>query len=115
MAKNKRNQERNRNQRNENPRRNQGGAAERNQRGGRVEGRFELDNLTYDLIAALHKKSEALEVYQKYITDAGSSEVAQVFESIREDDRRHIEELSQALRSRFGGRQGREMEEEEAA
>jgi rubrerythrin len=116
MARNARNQQRQGKNRNANPRRNQGGAARENARGG-IEGKFELDNLTYDLIAAVHKKSEALEVYDKYIQDAGRSEAAQLFEQIREDDQEHIRQLSMLLRDRFRGETGSggEMEEEEAA
>jgi hypothetical protein len=112
MAKNARNQQRQGKNRNVNPRRNQGGADRENARGG-IEGKFELDNLTYDLIAALHKKSEALEVYDKYIQDAGSSEAGQLFEQIREDDQRHIQQLSMLLRDRFRGEMGGEQIEEE--
>jgi rubrerythrin len=114
MARNARNQMRQSKQGRGNPRRNQGGAAETDRRSGRVEGKFELDNLTYDLIAALHKKSEALEVYDKYISDAGSSDVAAIFEEIRDDDQRHIQRLQMALRDRLRGA-GEEMEEEEEA
>jgi len=115
MARSARNQMRQSKQGRGAPRRNQGGAAETNQRGGRVEGRFELDNLTYDLIAVLHKKSQALEAYDKFINDAGGSELAQLFEEIRDDDRRHIQRLQMALRDRLRGGGEEEMEEEEEA
>lgn len=115
MARSARNQMRQSKRGPGNARRNQGGANETNQRSGRVEGKFELDNLTYDLITVLHEKSKALEAYDKYLRDAGSSEAAGIFEEIRDDDQRHIQRLSEALRERFGGRGRAGMEEEEAA
>jgi hypothetical protein len=92
-----------------------GGNRQGGNRGGGA--KFELDNLTYNLITILHEKSKGLEAYSKYMQDAGQdSDVAQIFEEIRDDDRRHIQRLEAALREQLGGGMaGEEMEEEEEA
>lgn len=56
-----------------------------------------LDNLTYNIITVLHEKSKGLEAYEKYLKDAGQSEVRQIFEEIRRSDEQHIEKLRGAL------------------
>lgn len=63
-----------------------------------AQGNFPLDNLTFDLITILHEKSKGLEAYDKYLRDAGNDQqLRQVFERIRDEDTRHIQELSQHL------------------
>jgi hypothetical protein len=70
-------------------------------------GSFELDNVVYDLITVLHEKSKGLEAYDKYLRDAGSDrDIVQCFERIREDDRKHIQELQNRLSQRLMDRQG---------
>jgi hypothetical protein len=71
------------------------------------QGSFELDNVTYDLITVLHEKSKGLEAYDKYLRDAGNDrDIVQCFERIREDDRKHIQELQNRLSQRLVDRQG---------
>ena len=74
---------------------------------GSGQGSFELDNVTYNLITVLHEKSKGLEAYDKYLRDAGSDrDITQCFERIREDDRKHIQELQNRLAQRLVDRQG---------
>ncbi len=62
------------------------------------QGKFVLDNITFDLITILHEKSKALEAYDKYLRDPqGNDELRQAIEQIRNDDQRHIEQLQQHL------------------
>lgn len=57
-----------------------------------------MDNLTYDLIAALHNKLEAVNAYQKYLQDAqGDQQCQQVFQQLMQDDTRHAQMLQQEL------------------
>jgi hypothetical protein len=57
-----------------------------------------MDNLTYDLIAALHNKLEAVTAYQKYLQDAqGDRECQQIFQQMMQDDTRHAQMLQQEL------------------
>ena len=57
-----------------------------------------MDNLTYDLIAALHNKLEAVTAYQKYLQDAqGDQQCQQLFQQMMQDDTRHAQMLQQEL------------------
>jgi hypothetical protein len=63
---------------------------------------FALDNLTYDLIAILHEKSQALEAYQKYHQDAqGDQKCGDLLKKIHQQDRQDIIELQQCLAERL--------------
>lgn len=63
--------------------------------GGR--GHYPLDNLTYDIITILHEKSKALEAFDQYIDDANDDDIRELFEDIRDQDERAIEQLQQHL------------------
>lgn len=66
------------------------------------QGNFALDNLTYDLIAILHEKSQALEAYEKYQKDAqGDQKCADLFQRIHQQDTQNIQKLQQALAQRL--------------
>ena len=78
---------------------------------GSGEGRFPVDNLTYDLISVIHEKSQGLEAFDKYLKDAADDdETRELFEDIRQQDEEAIQQLTQALRDRFES-----LAEEEAA
>ena len=63
------------------------------------EGRFPIDNLTYDLITVIHEKSQGLEAFDRYLKDAGEDEdCRQFFEEIRQQDEEAVKELTDALR-----------------
>jgi len=80
---------------------------------GRSGGEGMIDNLTYDIITVLHKKSKALEAYEKYLQDAqGREEVRDILEEIRDQDQEHVQRLTECLRELLSG-EG--MEQEEAA
>jgi hypothetical protein len=75
------------------------------------EGRFPIDNLTYDLITVIHEKSQGLEAFDRYLKDAGEDEdCRQLFEEIRQQDEDAVKELTDALRERLES-----QAEEEAA
>ena len=61
-----------------------------------------VDNETYNLLQALTSKLEAIEAYQKYAQDGG--EGAQIFQEMGAQDRRHAEQLLDALTRRLGNR-----------
>ena len=69
-----------------------------------------LDDLSYDLIAILHEKSQALAAYDKYVTDAkGDKEALECIEQIRKDDEEHIQKLRTIVArclGQSGGKQG---------
>jgi hypothetical protein len=72
-----------------------------------------LDDVTYDVIAVLHEKSQALEAYDQYLEDAEDhDEVREIFEEIRDQDEQHVARLEQCLRTLVSGESS---EEEEAA
>ena len=58
-----------------------------------------VDDVTYDLLQALTSKLEAIEAYQMYADDG--SESAALFERLAADERRHAEDLLDALRGRL--------------
>ena len=59
-----------------------------------------VDDVTYDLLQALTSKLEAIEAYRMYADDG--TETAALFETFAADERRHAEQLLQALRARLG-------------
>jgi hypothetical protein len=60
-----------------------------------------LDNTTYDILSALGKEADFLyDTIEKYIDDAKQSnnnELVNLWNRIKEDRLRHIEELKEAL------------------
>lgn len=57
-----------------------------------------LNNNSYNIVTALHAKSEALSLYPKYIQDAqeaGSQECAQLFQQFQQQDEQAVETLRQ--------------------
>jgi hypothetical protein len=65
-----------------------------------------MDNLTYDLVAALHNKLEAATVYTKYIQDAqGDEQCRRIFEQLQQDDKRHAQMLQQELTRHLSNKQ----------
>ena len=66
------------------------------------EGRFPVDNLTYDLITVIHEKSQGLEAFDKYLKDAAEDEdCRELFEEIRQQDEEAIKRLTNSLRERL--------------
>jgi rubrerythrin len=59
-----------------------------------------VDDVTYDLLQALTSKLEAIEAYRMYAGDG--TETATLFEALGADERRHVEQLLDALRARLG-------------
>ena len=58
-----------------------------------------VDDVTYDLLQALTSKLEAIEAYQMYATDGGDA--SPLFERLAADERRHAEDLLEALKGRL--------------
>ena len=58
-----------------------------------------VDDATYNLLQALTSKLEAIEAYQMY----AEQDEEGVFEELIADERRHAEQLYEALRRRLGG------------
>ena len=58
-----------------------------------------VDDATYNLLQALTSKLEAIEAYQMY----AEQDEEGVFEQLMADERRHAEQLYEALRRRLGG------------
>lgn len=58
-----------------------------------------VDDVTYDLLQALTSKLEAIEAYHMYADDGNES--AALFERLAADERRHAEDLLEALRGRL--------------
>jgi rubrerythrin len=58
-----------------------------------------VDDVTYDLLQALTSKLEAIEAYQMYANDGSDS--AALFARLAADERRHAEDLLEALRGRL--------------
>jgi len=76
-------------------------------------GDFPLDNNTYNVITVIHEKSKGLEAFDQYLQEADEN-LREIFEEIREQDTRAIEQLQDHLR-RLIGSEGAESEDEEAA
>ena len=63
-----------------------------------AQGKFPLDNLTYNLVTIIHEKSKALEAYDHYVKDAQQDqEVSRLLQEIRQSDERWVRELSKHL------------------
>ena len=77
-------------------------------------GDFPLDNNTYNIITVIHEKSKGLEAFDQYLQDA-DEQLRGMFEEIREQDTRYIEQLQEQLRRLITGSEGAESEDEEAA
>lgn len=62
------------------------------------QGASPVENITYDLIASLHNKLEAITAYQKYLQDAQSDpQCQQLFQQLLQDDKKHAQMLQQEL------------------
>lgn len=67
---------------------------------------FPLDNLVYDLIMVIAKKSKALKAMDQYLQDAQNNQrVKESFEKIRKQDEEFIKELTQHLSYLIGRQQ----------
>lgn len=76
---------------------------------GGQQGRFPIDNLTFDLVTVLYEKSKALEAYDKYLQDAqGHQEARQLFEQLRQMDEQCVEQVQHHLTERLTSQQGRQ-------
>lgn len=59
---------------------------------------YPLDNLTFNLITIMHKKSKAIEAYDKYIEDAqDDEEISELIEEMRSQDEEYVMQLQQHL------------------
>jgi hypothetical protein len=64
---------------------------------------FVLDDLTFDLLTIVQKKSRALEAYCKYLGDTNRDpEIARLVEQVKADDERHIQMLLPHLAKAIG-------------
>lgn len=62
------------------------------------EGNYPLDNLTFNLITIMHKKSKAIEAYDKYLEDAqDDEEISELLEEMRSQDEDCVMQLQQHL------------------
>jgi hypothetical protein len=67
------------------------------------QGKFALDNLTYDIITVLHEKSKGLEAFDRYMKDVqGDQQLQQVFQEMQQSDQNFIQQLQQHLQRRLG-------------
>jgi hypothetical protein len=59
---------------------------------------YPLDNLTFNLITIMHKKSKAIEAYDKYLADAQDDEdIRELLEEMRSQDEMYVTQLQQNL------------------
>lgn len=59
---------------------------------------FPFSNMQYDVISVIAEKSRALQAYDRYLRDCmPNPELVRVFERIKADDRKHIEELKKFM------------------
>ena len=68
-----------------------------------------LPDLAFDWVNVVKNNAEALLAYSKYIRDAeavGSKECVQMFQRLRQDDARHLEEAKRHLSEVLAGRMG---------
>ena len=66
-----------------------------------------VPNLTYDLIALLHEKLEAITVYEIYkqdAADAGNTRACALFEHCQETDRSVVQSLRKILAEELNGK-----------
>ena len=66
------------------------------------QGAYPIDNNTYNLMQLAVSKSEAIEVYQKYMKDADQS-TKQMLQRFLEQDQADVHQIMGALRSCFRG------------
>jgi hypothetical protein len=67
---------------------------------------FPIDNLVYDLMMIITKKSKSLKAMEQYLQDAQNNQrVKDSFEKIRKQDEECIRELTQHLSFLIGQRQ----------
>lgn len=75
-----------------------------------------LDDLTYDVITVLQKKSKALEAYDKYVADADADdddELKDLFLAMRRQDEEHVQVLKEVLAQRLAEDLGYEDAEDD--
>lgn len=73
------------------------------------QGKFPLDNLTYDLITILYEKSKGLEAMDKYQRDAQQDqEISQLIQQIRQQDEQIVQQLQQHLGRLIGSQGGQQ-------
>jgi len=66
-------------------------------------GRYGIDDLTYDLVTILHNKSKALEAYQRYIADARThGDIREMLERFRREDLDQVSQLRVCLSDVLG-------------
>ncbi|CAA9584846.1 MAG: hypothetical protein AVDCRST_MAG18-3671 [uncultured Thermomicrobiales bacterium] len=69
------------------------------------QGSSPMSNLTYDLIAALHNKLEAVTAYDKYLQDAqGDEQCKKIFQQMQQEDRKHADMLKAELTRHLSGK-----------
>jgi hypothetical protein len=66
------------------------------------QGAFPIDNNTYNLMQLAVSKSEAIEVYQKYMKDADQN-TKQLLQRFMQQDQADVQQIMQALRTCFRG------------
>jgi hypothetical protein len=76
------------------------GAQAGQQAGG--QGAFPIDNNTYNLMQLAVSKSEAIEVYQKYMKDADQN-TKQMLQRFMQQDQADVQQIMTALKSCFRG------------
>ena len=64
------------------------------------QGNFPIDNNTYNLMQLAVSKSEAIEVYQKYMKDADQNS-KQLLQRFMQQDQADVQQLMQALQACF--------------
>jgi hypothetical protein len=76
------------------------GAQSAQQAGG--QGTFPIDNNTYNLMQLAVSKSEAIEVYQKYMKDADQN-TKQLLQRFMQQDQADVQQIMGALKACFRG------------
>lgn len=80
--------------------------------------RSPIDDLTYDVIAVLHSKAQALKAYEQFIGDARAEEdddLVELFIQMRNDDEENVLELKEVLARRLDADLGYDDEDEDDA
>ena len=66
------------------------------------QGRYPLDNLTYDLVCLIHEKSKGLQALDQYLDDARSDpRLSALLHRIRQHEGQFIDELKRELGHRI--------------
>lgn len=61
-------------------------------------GYYPISNMQFDVINVIAEKSKGLKAYDRYLRDCqADGELFALFERIKADDRKHIEELAKFL------------------